>query len=117
MQLQQEFALNDLVNGQVLPFTNIYDKGYRAKMIAWKTGKQRVIQPVWASSDRRFGRNETLLTVVVATDRSGNERAVNVSKRAWFISRGFHQKQLSKQMNEAWLTWSFQCNFMFIPVF
>ena len=116
LQLQQEFALNDLVNGQVLPFTNIYDKGYRAKMIAWKTGKQRVIQPVWASSDRRFGRNETLLTAVVATDRSGNERAVNVSKRAWFISRGFHPKQSSKQLNEAWLTWSFQSNFMFDPV-
>ena len=79
LQLQQESVLDDLVNGQVLPFTNIYDKGYCAKMIAWKTGKQRVIQPVWASSDRRFGRNETLLTAVVATDCSGNERAVNVS--------------------------------------
>jgi len=24
---------------QVVPFLNIYDKGYRAKMVAWKNGK------------------------------------------------------------------------------
>mmetsp|Transcript_40844 Transcript_40844/g.71807 ORF Transcript_40844/g.71807 Transcript_40844/m.71807 type:complete len:94 (+) Transcript_40844:2654-2935(+) len=36
-------------------------------MVAWKTGKQQVLQPVWAESDRRFGRNETLLSASVAT--------------------------------------------------
>ena len=116
LQRQENFANNDLVNETVLPFTNIYDKGYRAKMIAWKTGKQRVLQPVWAESDRRFGRNETLLTGSVATDRAGNERAVNVSKRAWFLSRGFAQNMSPKRMNDAWLTWCFQANFMFNPV-
>jgi len=105
-----------LVDEAVLPFTNIYDKGYRAKMIAWKTGKQRVLQPVWAESDRRFGMNDTLLSAVVATDCSGNERAVLVSKRSWFISRGFMQNMSPTQMNDAWLTWSFQANFMFDPV-
>ena len=39
LQRQENFANNDLVNETVLPFTNIYDKGHRAKMIAWKTGK------------------------------------------------------------------------------
>ena len=85
-------------------------------MIAWKTGKQRVLQPVWAESDWRFGRNEALLTGSVATDRAGNERAVNVSKRAWFLSRDFAQNMSPKQMNDAWLTWCFQANFMFNPV-
>ena len=116
LKLQEDFANNDHVNEAVLPFTNIYDKGYRAKMVAWKTGKQHVLQPVWAESDRRFGRNETLLTGSVATDCAGNERAVNVSKRAWFVNRGFTPNMSPKQMNNAWLTWSFQSNFMFDPV-
>lgn len=59
-------------------FTNIYDKGYRAKQVAWRLGKQRVLQPVWADSDRRFGRDDTLLTASVATDRGANERAFDL---------------------------------------
>jgi len=58
-------------------------------MIAWKTGKQQVIQPNWAYSDCQFGRDDTLRSAYVATDREGNERGVNVFKRACFVSRGF----------------------------
>ena len=100
----------------LLPFTNIYDKGYRAKMVAFRTGKQRVLQPVWAESDRRFGRDDTLLTASVASDRGGNERGVNVAKRACFVSRGFGTNSSAEQLNDAWLTWAFQANFMFAPV-
>ena len=47
----------------------------------------------------------------------GNERAVNKFKRASYASRGFTQKNVSpKQMNNAWMTWSFQVNFMYNPV-
>ncbi len=119
---QQDFADQDLIDVEgagsctVVPFTNIYDKGYRAKMIAWKTGKQHVRQPIWAESDKRFGRKETLLSADVATDRAGNERGVNVCKRAWYISRGFTPNMSPKRMNDAWTTWSFQSNFMFNPV-
>ena len=124
MQEQEEFQKADKVefvheNGikyEVVPFTNIYDKGYQAKMVAWRAGEQRVLQPVWAESDRRFGRNETLLTAAVATDRGANERAVNVCKRSWFVSRGFQENSCPKQLNDAWNTWSFQANFMYKPV-
>ena len=116
LKRQEEFANNDLVNGDVLPFTNIYDKGYRAKMVAWKTGKQRVLQPVWAKSDQRFGRKETLLSASVASDRAGNERAVNVCKKSWFLMRGFTPAMKPQRINDAWTTWSFQANFMFNPV-
>ena len=85
-------------------------------MVAWKTGKQHVIQPEWANSDRQFGRDETLRSASVATDRAGNERGVNVCKRAWFISRGFMQNMSPERMNDAWATWSFQANFMFNSV-
>ena len=100
----------------LIPFTNIYDKGYRAKMVAFQTGEQLVVQPVWAKSDHRFGRNDTLLTASVASDRGGNERGVNVAKRAWFVSRGFEENSSAKQLNNAWMTWAFQANFMFDPV-
>ena len=75
------FANKDLVevdggSGKlsVLPFTNIYDKGYQAKMVVWKCGKQKVLQPECAESD-------TLLSASVALDHGGNERGVNVCKR------------------------------------
>jgi hypothetical protein len=66
--------------------------------------------------DKRFGRKETLLTACVATDRAGNERAVKVCKRAWYVSRGFYPNMSPRRMNDAWTTWSFQANFMFDPV-
>ena len=37
----------------------------------------------------------------VANDRGVNERAVNVGKRAWFISSGFQENVCSKQLNHA----------------
>ena len=113
---QREFQTNDTVDGEVKPFMNIYDKGYRAKMAAYKAGKQEVLQPDWAESDRRFNRTETLGSASVASDRGGNERSVNVSKRAGYISRGFQPNMCPVRMNKAWRTWGFQTNFMFKPV-
>ena len=55
------------------------------------------------------------MTGSVATDHAGNERVVNVSKRAWFLRMGFAQNMSPSWMNDAWLTWSFQANFMFSP--
>ena len=68
-----------MIDGLYIAFTNIYDKGYLAKKVAWGTGKQLVVQPEWAESDKKFGCNNTMLSASVATDRSCNERAVNVS--------------------------------------
>ena len=116
LERQEEFQQIDLVDNEVLPFLNIYDKGYRAKMAAWKNGRQKVLQPDWASSDRRFGRLETVTSASVASDRGGNERSVNVSKRAGYISRGFKPNMNPARFNEAWRTWAFQSNFMFRPV-
>ena len=85
-------------------------------MVAWKNGKQKVLQPDCANSDRRFNRIETLASASVASDRGGNERSVNVSKRAGYISRGFRPNMSPVRFNKAWRTWAFQSNFMFKPV-
>ncbi len=123
LEHKMNFANKNLVkvdggsgNLSVLPFTNIYDKGYRAKMVAWKCGKQKVLQPEWAESDKRFKRDQTLMSASVATDRGGNERAVNVCKWAWSVRRGFLPNISPKQLNKARTTWSFHANFMFNPV-
>jgi hypothetical protein len=125
LKRQEAFANHDLVEleagsgiYEVLPFTNIYDKGYRAKAVAWKTGRQHVLQPDedWAESDKQFKRSQTLRSASIATDRAGNERGVNVCKRSWFVSRGFTPNMNPTLINNAWATWSFQANFMFNPV-
>jgi len=79
----------DKINDEIIPFTNIYGKGYWAKHVAWKHGKQRVMQPDFAKSDEQLSGANTLHSACVVTDRDGNERDVNVSKRARCISREF----------------------------
>jgi hypothetical protein len=114
IQLLGWIGVGDLWPGAVSD--SDYNRRYRAKMVAWKCGKQKVMQPEWAESDKRFRRDQTLLSASVATDRGGNERGVNVCKRAWFVSRGFLPNMSPKQLNDAWTTWAYQANFMFNPV-
>ena len=61
----EHFQQSDEVNGEVVPFTNIYDKGYRAKHAAWKHGKQRVMQPDFAKSDEQFSRSKHCILLVL----------------------------------------------------
>jgi len=65
LQEQTGFAENDRVgeDGKLIPFTNGLDKGYRAKMVAWKNGKQIAIQPPLIQRvirDLREGKQYTL---------------------------------------------------------
>ena len=113
---QQEFANEDLVNGQYIPFTNIFDKGYRVNLPAFRAGRQHVLQPIFARSDRKFTGRETIHSASIATDRSGNERAVNRCKLAGFIQRGLQQNGDPRMMDDVWLSWSFQSNFMYKSV-
>ena len=105
------------VDGQdtVIPFLNIYDKGYHAKMAAWQNGRQLVLQPDFKKSDEKFNQSQTISSASVATDRGGNERVVNVSKRAGLISRRF-QPNAYPIRYKVWTTWAFQVNFMSDPV-
>ena len=118
LQRQEAFANSDLVemDHKILPFTNVYDKGYRAKAVAWKTGRQHVLQPDWAESYEHFSRIQTLRSASIATDCAGNEKGVNVCKRSWFVRRGFTPSMNPILISNAWATWSFQANFMFSPV-
>ena len=113
---QKLFAEQDLLQGKYVPFTNIFDKGYRLILAAWKEGKQNVIQPVFAKSDRKFTGLETITSASVASDRGGNKRGVNVCKRSGFLQRGLRPKACPIRLDNVWLTWSFTTNFMYEPV-
>ena len=113
LQEQETFAKTDLVDGKVMPFTNVKDRGYRTSFAAWKHGEQKVLQPPFAKSDKRFNGRQTIYAGSIARDRSGNERGVNVSKRSGMFQRGFQKTMSQKRFNYAWLTWSFKANFMY----
>jgi hypothetical protein len=113
---QNDFAKIDLVHNKILPFTNILDKGYRVNLPAWRAGRQEVIQPIFAKSDRKYSGVDTIHTADVATTRSGNERSVNLCKQAGYIKRGLRPHSKASTMDDVWLTWSFQTNFMYNPV-
>ena len=106
----------DLVDNKVVPFTNIYDKGYRARAACWRHNKQLIAQPVYGKSDQRFKGEDTLYSASLASDRGGNERGVNVSKRSGVIKKGFGVGMDAHIFQDNWITWGFQCNFMFKPV-
>ncbi len=75
-----------------------------------------VLQPPSAKSDKRFKGRQTVCAGCIAHDRSGNERVVNVGKRAGLFKKGFKQQMSAVRFNNAWRTWGFQANFMYRPV-
>ena len=113
---QEEFQKLDIVEGRVVPFVNVLDRGYRGKLAAWNQGRQLALQPPSSKSDQRFKGRETVFAATVAHDRSGNERAVNVCKRSGLMQRGFQENMNPIRFNYAWRTWGFQANFMYQPV-
>jgi hypothetical protein len=114
LEAQKQFQQKDLSSN--LPFTNILDKGYRSILSAWRAGGQLLLQPFFAKSDRKFSSEEVLQSAAVASDRSANERAVRVMKRSGLFTDGIHQKQNLEMMDDMWLAWGFQSNFMYKPV-
>ena len=115
LEEQAEFQKKDKVGGEVLPFTVILDKGYRARAVNWRHDGQLTAQPVYGKSDQRFKGSQTMLSASIASDRGGNERAVNVSKRCGVVKRGFKESMDAKMFQDTWITWGFQSNFMFNP--
>ena len=92
------------------------DKGYRCIRAAWRNGKQECIQPPFAASDRKFTSDEMLVSASVAADRSGNERAVKLAKKSGLLKRGLKPSACPMRLNNVWMSWSFQANFMYNPV-
>ena len=116
LEEQQSYAEADAVEGDnILPFTNITDKGYRCVIAAWKKG-QFLLQPTFHRTDVKFGSKNLLTSATIASDRGGNERAVRVCKHSNLIKRGVHKNGNPAVFKECWLAWSFQTNFMYRPV-
>ena len=60
--------------------TNVLDRGYRSVRAVMKAGKQKVLQPPFAPSDQKFNTPANISMAGIASDRSGNERAVKICK-------------------------------------
>lgn len=119
LELQESFALSDklaYIDESPFPFTNVFDKGYRLRLASWLRGRQRTMQPVFAESDKKFNRKQTLSSAAVASDRSGNERSVRIVKTSKYIKRGLSQRQSFHRLQNIWLGYGFQVNFMYSTV-
>ena len=116
LEMQQKFSENDLIDGKEIPFLSILDKGYRNRLAAWRAGKQLTAQPVFAKSNKKFRQKDTLSSGIIASDRACNECAVRLCKMSAYLHDGLYPHQSMKRIHYAWLTWSFQVNFMFETV-
>jgi hypothetical protein len=83
------------VDGKVIKFHNILDRGYRGNVTA--LADQLCLQPPFARSDRRFTGKQTIYAGAVARDRSDNERGVKVMKRSGLYKMGFKEGMSSKR--------------------
>ena len=101
---------------EIIEFINILDKGYRSTILA-RDHNQSCLQPTFAKSDEQFTGSQVLHSAAIAVVRSGNERAVKRVKDSWIIQRGIHSAtyDLSK-LDDIWLAWGFQVNFMYDTV-
>jgi hypothetical protein len=114
LEAQEKFAKADATSS--LPFSNILAKGYRCSVAAWRKG-QYVLPPRFAKSDQQFTTEHLLSSsAILASDRGGNERAVNLCKRAGVLQRGLPRNGSTADLDDAWLAWSFKANFMYKPV-
>ena len=111
---QQQFQEYDKQNNNtVLPFLLVLDKGYRITALA-REYKQNCRQPIFAKSDEQFQRNDLLLSAGVAVNRSGNERGVKYMKHSWIARRGIKHGDFDlATIDDIWLAWGFQVNFMY----
>jgi hypothetical protein len=96
-----------------IPFTNVFDKGFRNVLDALKEG-QKCVQPTYSKGDSQFTGEETLYSALIVMIRSGNERAVQRCKMSWFVKRGCaFQLWDTSLVCDHWEAWTFQVNFMY----
>ena len=110
---QQRFQEHDKQNNAIISFLLVLDKGYRITMLA-RQYNQSCRQPIFAKSDEQFQRNDLLLSAGVDVNRSGNERGVKYMKHSWIVSRGIKHGNFDlPAVDDIWLAWGFQVNFMY----
>jgi DDE superfamily endonuclease len=97
-------------------FTIILDKGYRIVFDAFNNGGHFTLQPIFAEYENQFTTLESAINTTVATDRSGNERAVWYLKISDYVSKGLITNESVDTLCNTWLAWGFQVNFMYKPV-
>eukprot|EP00957_Ditylum_brightwellii_P090267 6874390-Ditylum_brightwellii.AAC.1 len=90
-QRQDSFSQNNLVGDNYLPFTNLFDKGYRSHLAAWCCGRQLTLQPDYTKINMWFRGIQALQSTSIATDRSSNNHAVNVCKLSGILKRGLRR--------------------------
>ena len=116
LEEQIRFQESDYVDGLIIKFLNILDRGYCGKWAAWKCGRQVALQPPSSKSDQRFTGKQTRFAGSVARDIGGNERAVRICKRSGLFQWGFQTGMSATRLNNAWRAFGFRANFMYEPV-
>ena len=86
LKLQEDFARYDKVDDKEIPFLNIFDKGYRIRLAAWRDGNQLlVLQPHFAKSDEKFSGKATLSSASMAADR--------LAKQPGYLKQGLKNRR------------------------
>ena len=105
----------DLVHDEIVSFHNVLDKGCRVTQHILRNN-QKIIQPICSVDGRGLAGDEGLCISEVASDRSGNERAVKCIKQSDYLTNGLNHHQSFDRVNTVWKSFGFQSNFMHCPI-
>ena len=110
---QQQFQEHDNQNNAVLLFLLVLEKSYCFTMLA-RQYNQSFWKPIFAKLDKKFKQDDLLFSAGVAVNRSGNERVVKYMKHSWIVWRGIKHGNFDlPTVDDIWLAWGFQVNFMY----
>jgi DDE superfamily endonuclease len=115
LENQMMFVRDDHIFKDIV-FTNITDKGFRVTADCFRAGGQKILQPPFMKSDKRFTTEQVLEAAAIATIRSANERAVSRIKECEYVKKGLREGENVERVCAVFLTFGFQVNFMFYPV-
>ena len=116
LEQQEEFQKYYLDGTEIKRmFINTFDKGYRLSIEAAHLN-QVCLQPHFAKSDSQFSRHKLLSSGAVSYLRSGNERNVKQMKRLRIAQQGIPSVNFDlTRLDNIWIAWGFQVNFMHQP--
>ena len=92
------------------------DKGCRCGLKARRTGKQKIHQPTFKRLDKLFSANDTIESKHTAINISDSKHAVNNEKHSGYVQQGLTKTSSVSRINDIWMAWGFQVNFMYQPV-
>ena len=114
LELQEEFAAKDLVDGHLILSQMLLAKDPYALLLHGNMVDSSFCNLSLLSQTRDFFTTAHVVSLVaIATNKRGNEHAVHVCKESSMLKHRLYKSSNTESLRDTLLAWSFRQNFMF----